>query len=144
MLSLTDSQIALVHCLLHDSKSTPLTTACPSAARLPNVVVKAGSESTAKLRLVSAVCKEGRGGGARCGRSRRVGAHYDEGEHLRAWQDGPFWEHAPGIYCTPQSKSRAGGGAESVERPAGVLAARDVLGGVGGAEVSVKLQQSMH
>lgn len=84
------------------------------------------------------------GWGARRGHSRRVGAHYDGREHLRAWQDGPFWEHAPGIYCTPQSKSRAGGGAGSVERPAGVLAARDVLGGVGGVEVSVKLQQSMH
>lgn len=104
------------------------------------MVVKAASESTAKLRPLSEVCKEGcgacvgRGGGlavATAGVWARI--------TMEAWQDGPF-----GIYCTPQSKSRAGGGAGSVEHPAGVLAARDVPGGVGGVEVSVKLQQSMH
>lgn len=102
------------------------------------MVVKAGSESTAKLRLVSAVFDEGHGvwGGGLAVATAGVWARIMMEESICVpGKTGLF-----GIYCTPQSKSRAGGGAESVERPAGVLAARDILGGVGG----VKLQQSMH
>lgn len=126
MLSLTDRKIALVHCLLHDSKSTLLQRLAHLLHNVPKVVwmqeLKA-QQSCACLSLETWVYA---GHGGLAGHSGYVGMHYEGRECLWPGRTG-LWEHAPRIFVLHGVRADQAE-ALRVWSPVGVLAVRGVLG----------------